>query len=695
MEDKILNIIQSGITHFDDILNISKISKKKLNEYLDILVDKGILYHKNKSKIYGYIKEGTIIIKDKGYGFITVENEEKDYYVKSEFINNIYDGDIVRFYPYDGNYKLCNAYILNVVKRSHDFIIGKSKAKIKKNKTKNYIESINPKFPVKAIVKNIIPNLEENVIVYAKLNYVGTAIEANILEIIGHKDDPGIEISSIALEYGFQLEFPKEVYDEIHDIADHVKEEEIKGRIDFRNNLIFTIDGDDSKDFDDAIEVVKNSDGTYKLGVYIADVSHYVKENSPLDIEALNRGTSVYLADRVIPMLPHKLSNGICSLNEGVDRLVLACIMQISKDGKLLNYDICEGVISSKYRMTYNNVNKILNNDKETIDKYQELVEPLHNAINLSKILRNKRTKQGALEFEVKEYKFKLNEYKEPVQIVPIIRLEAEKMIEDFMLMANETIAYHMNIMNLTCMYRIHEKPDQDKLINTLDDLYKMGINTNHFGKKKITQNDLQKVILNIDEKEHSEIYHQYLLRSMMKARYSEVCLGHYGLALRYYCHFTSPIRRYPDLIVHRMIKETLLHPDNIEDKLKHFESILPEFAIKNSISERKSIDCERSVNDMLYAWYMQKHINEQFDGIITSVTSFGMFITLDNGVEGLVHVEKLSGYYEYDEDNHSFSNGKIEYKLGDEVKIVVINANKKTQKLDFMFLRDYNELGV
>lgn len=695
MEDKILSIIEKGITHFDDILNISKLSKKKLNEYLDILVEKGILYHKNKSKIYGYIKEGKIIIKDKGYGFITVDNEDKDYYVKSEFINNIYDGDIVRFYPYDGGFKLCNAFILNVVKRSHDFIIGKFKSKIKKNKIKYYIESINPKFPIKAIVKNTISNLEENVIVYAKLNYVGTAIEANILEIIGHKDDPGIEISSIALEYGFQLEFPKEVYDEIHNISDYVKEEEIKGRTDFRNNLIFTIDGDDSKDFDDAIEVVKNEDGTYKLGVYIADVSHYVKENSPLDKEALIRGTSVYLADRVIPMLPHKLSNGICSLNEGVDRLVLACIMHISKEGKLLNYDICEGVISSKYRMTYNNVNKILNGDKFVVDKYQELVEPLNNAINLSKILRNKRIKQGALEFEVKEYKFKLNENKEPVQIVPIIRLEAEKMIEDFMLMANETIAYHMNIMNLVCMYRVHEKPDQDKLINTLDDLAKMGIKTEHFGKKKITPNDLQKVINNISEKEHSEIYHQYLLRSMMKARYCEVCLGHYGLALRYYCHFTSPIRRYPDLILHRMIKETLLHPINLDDKLKHFDSILPDIAIKNSLSERKSIECERSVNDMLYAWYMQKHINEQFDGIITSMTSFGMFVTLDNGVEGLVHVENLSGYYEYDEQNHIFSNGKIEYKLGDEVEIIVINANKKTQKLDFMFLRDYNKLGV
>ncbi|MDE7095375.1 MAG: RNB domain-containing ribonuclease, partial [Anaeroplasmataceae bacterium] len=345
MEEKIINLIKQGITEFDEIQSLSNISKKKLSLILQDLIERDILYHPKGTKYFGFIMIGTIIIKSAGYGFITVEGEEADYFVKEEFLNNIYDGDTVQFYPYYSGHRLTNGAIIGVVKRSHEFIIGHFKRRIKKGKSKSFIYSSNPKFQVKAIVKKEIPNLEEDMVVYGRLSYVGTAIEAEVLEIIGHKDDPGIEISQIALEYGFDLEFPKEVYEEIHKIEDYVRDEETIGRRDFRDHLIITIDGDDSKDFDDAIEVKKNEDGSYELGVYIADVSHYVKEGSPLDKEALKRGTSVYLADRVIPMLPHKLSNGICSLNENVDRLVLACLMTISKEGNLINYDIAEGVI--------------------------------------------------------------------------------------------------------------------------------------------------------------------------------------------------------------------------------------------------------------------------------------------------------------------------------------------------------------
>lgn len=689
MEEQILTLTQQGITDFEEIQSILRISKKKLAEFLQELVEKNILYHPKGTHFYGFIKTGKVQIKSAGYGFIMVENEEEDYFVKEDFLNNLYTGDLVSFYPYSSGHRLLNAAIIKVEKRSHDFIIGSYIKRVRKGKEKYYIESKNPNFPVKAIVKKTIPNLEEGTIVYGKLSYVGTAIEAEVLEIIGHPDDPGIEISQIALEYGFQLEFPKEVYEEIHAIKDYVMEEELQNRRDFRNELIITIDGDDSKDFDDAVSVKINSEGCFELGVYIADVAHYVKEDTPLDKEALKRGTSVYLADRVIPMLPHKLSNGICSLNEQVDRLVLACLMTISKEGKLLNYDICEGVISSRHRMTYKKVNAILNQDELMKKDYPDLIEPVERMKRLSSILRRKREKMGALEFEVPEYKFKLSSTGEPVEIVPVERDTAEKIIEDFMLMANETVAYHMNIMQLPCVYRVHEKPDQDKLLETMKEISKIGVPTD-FHQKKISSYQIQKLILALEEIPHKEIYHQILLRSMMKARYSNVCLGHYGLAMKYYCHFTSPIRRYPDLMVHRLIKNTLLHPENFEKQIKEYEEKLSEIALKTSASERLAIDCERAVNDMLYAWYMEKHLHSVCKGVITSITPFGFFVTLENGVEGLVSKESMPNA-EYQSYDNFYSDGKTEYHLGSEVKIVVVGADRKTQRVDFMLQSDYN----
>ncbi|MCM1131357.1 MAG: ribonuclease R [Roseburia sp.] len=690
MEEEILSLIKQGITEFDEIQTLSNISKKNLSLILQDLIEQDILYHPKGTKYYGYMMKGIVTIKSAGYGFITVEGEEADYFVKEDFLNNIYNGDTVLFYPYFSGHRLCNGAIIKVLKRNHEFIIGHFKRRTKKGKVKSFIYSSNPKFPIKAIVKKEIPNLEEDVIVYGKLSYVGTAIEAEVLEIIGHKDDPGIEISEIALSFGFQLEFPKDVYDEIHMIEEYVSEEEMLGRKDFRDHLIITIDGDDSKDFDDAIEIKKNDDGSFELGVYIADVSHYVKEGSHLDREALKRGTSVYLADRVIPMLPHKLSNGIYSLNENVERLVLACLMTISKEGNLMDYDIVEGVIRSKHRMTYRNVNELLKGNKEIEALYPDLIEPIKAAYELSKIIRRKRTKKGGIDFDIKEYKFKLSEEGEPIEIHPIERDDAELLIEDFMLMANETVAYHMNIMSLPCMYRVHEKPDQDKLLETLEQLKDLGIDTEH-SKKKITSLDLQKIIKNMEELPHKEIYHNLVLRSMMKARYSDACLGHYGLAMQYYCHFTSPIRRYPDLMVHRIIKQVLLHPKNLEEDINHFNQILSDIALRNSKSERNSVDCEREVNDMLYAWYMEKHINSTFKGVITSFTSFGIFVTLDNGVEGLVSIDSMSRYFTYDEEEHYYTDGKTIYRLADEVEVIVIYADRTSQRVDFMFLNDYN----
>ena len=526
-------------------------------------------------------------------------------------------------------------------------------------------------------------------VVSADIKYEGTAINGQVTEILGYKDDPGIEISQIALEYGFNSSFDDNTLLELENIPNEVLESQKENRADFTNKNIITIDGDDSKDFDDAVYVEKLDNGNYLLEVYIADVSEYVKENSSLDKEALQRGTSVYLADRVIPMLPRKLSNGICSLNEGVERLVLACLMEIDYKGNLVNYEICEGVIKSKHRMTYNNVNKILENDSELCNKYSDIVPMLNLMKELSDIIRNRRYKKGGLEFEIDEYKITLNPDGSPKDIILRERKTAEKLIEDFMLQANETVAYHMNIMNMPCVYRIHEKPDQEKLHNVFKLISSMGIHL------KQTQNDIHpKIIQDALEKisysPYQPILNNMLLRSMMKAKYDSKCLGHYGLSMNYYCHFTSPIRRYPDLMVHRLIKQLLIHPNNLEEQINYYESIIDDISSKNSLSERKAIECERTVDDMLYAWYMQNNIKKKYTGMITSMTSFGMFVTLENGIEGLIPYRDMDGYFIYDDKKMCVFNANRKYTLGDNVGIIVMHSSKETRKIEFMLEEDY-----
>lgn len=689
-KEDIVFVLNQGITNLWDIKNQLKSSKKSLLPILEELVEEDIVFHTPGSLIYGLKKQGQIEVKPAGYGFISVDGENKDYYVNAKELFNVYDGDFVEFYPFDDASKLLNGKIIRVVRRSHTHIIGTYKKKFRKGKLRPLIQSTDPRFDVKAIVKKDLPDIEDGMIVYAELAYVGTAIEANILEVLGHKDDPGIEIRQIALEYGFQTEFPVEVAKELTSIADSVAEEQKMGRRDFRRELIFTIDGDDSKDFDDAISLTKNLDGTFSLGVYIADVAEYVKEGHPLDQEALKRGTSVYLADRVIPMLPHKLSNGICSLNEGVDRLVLACLMKISKEGNLVDYEICEGVICSRHRMTYHKVNLILDKNQEMLALYPELVEPLDQMLELSQIIRSKRVKKGGIDFDVKEYRFELDSLGAPTSIIERTRDKAEKMIEDFMLMANETVAYHMNIMHLPCMYRIHEKPDQEKLLQTYAQIKAIGGSVSE-SKKNISAKNIQETLRLAEDSAYKPIIHDLLLRSMMKAKYSDTCIGHYGLAMYYYCHFTSPIRRYPDLMVHRIIKRLLLHPKDFEKDLLHFQELLGATAAQNSVSERNAVECERAVDDMLYAWYMEQRLHQSHEGIITSVTSFGLFVSLDNGIEGLVALDNMAGYYEYDPVSISYRSGKKSYGLGQRVTVVVVGASRKTRRVDFMFLEDYN----
>lgn len=689
LKESVIEYLNRGINFFPNIRKGLKVPKQQLAQILDDLVLEGIVYFDKRENCYYLIKTGKINIKQAGYGFISVDSEEEDYFVPANFLNMIFDGDEVKFADLGYGERLKEAYVIEVIKRANTKIIGKYKESNRKGKVRKYIVSSDPNFPVKVnVIKDTLNAVPGN-IVYGEILYNNDELSAIIKQVLGNKDTPGIEIAQIALEYGFENNFNENVIEDLNCISDVVLEEQKKGRRDFTNQLIITIDGDDSKDFDDAVSVLKNPDGSYELGVYIADVSEYVLENSNLDSEALKRGTSVYLADRVIPMLPFKLSNGICSLNEGVDRLVLACIMSISKEGNLTNYEICEGVINSKFRMTYNNVNKIINNDPLLCEQYSHLVPMINDMKELSSIIRRRRHKKGGIEFDVAEYKFSLNNDGSPKNVVLRSRDTAEMLIEDFMLEANETVAYHMNIMNLACVYRVHEKPDQDKLRNVFNVISGMGINLKQT-KNDIHPKQVQEALEKINDSMYKDILSNMLLRSMMKAKYHEECLGHYGLAMNYYCHFTSPIRRYPDLMVHRLIKKLYLHPMNLDEDLLKYNEIIKDIAIANSTSERKAVECERAVNDMLYAWFMEKHIGKEFDGIITSMTGFGMFISLENGVEGLVSLHNMIGYYYYDSTTMTYSNGKTTYKLGDKVKVVCVDADRNTRKVDFLFRKDY-----
>ena len=684
--DDLISLIKKGYTEIHELSRKTNMSLAKLKSLLHDYVESGEVRHINgyRGDYYTIPVLARISVSEKGNVKAFVEGIDKSFNIYGG--DDLYDSDTVSILPLDNDEHI--AVVDKIIERGHPFIVGIFKAKMnrKTNVNRYYIESSIPRFKVEAnVLMDDVNNILPDMIVTAELKYYNNGtIYASNLKVVGHKDDPGIKISEIALEFGFNLAFNDEVKEELKYIPNAVNKEDLKGRRDFRNLDIITIDGDDSKDFDDAVYLEELPNGNYSLGVYIADVSHYVKEGSPLDKEALKRGTSLYLADRVIPMLPHELSNGICSLNPDEDRLVLACIMEYSKLGKLVNYEICEGVINSHHRMTYNKVNKILNGDQELIDEYSDIAPMLKNMEEFSKVLRELRHKKGGIEFDTVEYSFRLNSDGSPKEIIKRERMDAEKLIEDFMLAANETVAYHMNIMNLPIVYRIHEKPDQDKLRTTFQEVKSMGLDV------KITQNDIhpkqvQDALEKASDNPNKYIINNMLLRSMMKAKYSSECLGHYGLAMNYYCHFTSPIRRYPDLMTHRMIKKLLLHPtDKFDKELSHYSSIIPEIALKNSSSERRSVDCEREVDDMLYAWYMESKIGNIYQGTVTSIQSFGMFVEIENGIEGLILYRNCEEYFEYDEKHHIAYTDNENYYLGKKVMVKCIAASKDERKIDF-----------
>ena len=644
--------------------------------------------------------EGTLSLKNEFFGFIIPSEEGKDdIYVSIRNIMDARDGDTVAYYTYEDYYKgniKEYADVIKVLARNKKELVGIVKVKKTKKGTEYYLiptdESIDMKPSLLLSPSEVVlPGM----VVRTSLHYNGSKVKASLIEVVGNIDDPGIEISTIAATYGFASDFPLDVKEEVSHVKQELEAKDYVGRKDFRDLKIITIDGDDSKDFDDAVSVNILPNGNYSLGVYIADVSDYVRFNTPLDNEAFKRGTSVYLADRVIPMLPHELSNGICSLNEGVDRKVLAITMEIDSKGKCVNYEINEGIIRSTHRMTYNLVNLMLKGNEAVIEKYNDIYKMILDMNDLHNILRAKREKQGGLEFETDEYKFTLNSDGSPKSISLRQRDEAEKIIEDFMIKANEMVAYHMSVSELPALYRVHENPDQDKLRQVFNLITNMGVKLDKT-KHDINPHQIQKALEDIKDSPKEAILNQLLLRSMMKAKYQPENIGHYGLALEFYAHFTSPIRRYPDLILHRIIKELIIHPEAFKRDYNYYLDNLDEIGLKTSASERRAIECERSVDDMLYAWYMEANINKVYRGVITSITGFGMFVSIDNGVEGLVHIRTMQDdYYTFDEKNLELQSPNKTYRLGDMVDVLVIASDRNTRKIDFMLVDNAREVGL
>ncbi len=680
------------------VFQVPKQMRREFTKILDELLEEGRISISSRGK-YGLTEafaiSGTLETNPRGFGFVKIEGREEDVFISADDMKDALQGDkvliVLKNREQDG--KKAEGKIIRVLKRGYTDVIGT----FHKNKTFGFVVPDNPK-----ITRDIFVPLEKSLCarngekVSVHITSYGDARkkpEGKIREILGHVNDPGTDILSIAKSYEIPMRFSADVEKELESIPDDISEESLDGRLDIRDWQTVTIDGEDAKDLDDAITLTKEGDN-YCLGVHIADVTHYVKEGSALDIEALKRGTSVYLIDRVIPMLPQKLSNGICSLNAGTDRLALSCIMEIDSKGTILNHKIVETVLRVDRRMSYTAVKKILvDHDKELMEEYHEFVPMFQRMEELSGILRKKRFSRGAIDFDFPESKIVLNEKGRPVEIKPYERNVATKLIEDFMLAANETVAEDYYWQELPFLYRVHENPDEEKMAKFAAFINNFGY-TLHLTNREIHPKELAKLLEKIDNTPNEPLISRLMLRSMKQAKYSTESLGHFGLSARYYCHFTSPIRRYPDLQIHRIIKENL-HGCLDESKVKHFDHILPEVAKQSSQTERRAEEAEREVIKLKKVQYMRKHIGELFDGVISGITAYGMYVELDNTVEGLVHVSSMEGdYYRFLEDEYCLvgeMTGKT-YKLGERVKIMVDGADPLMKTIDFVLYDRYDE---
>ena len=647
---------------------------------------------KKKQKI-----EGIFRANEKGFGFVEIEGQEEDLFIPSNSVNGALNGDMVQvviFKQKEGT-KRAEAKIVRIVKREKETVVGI----FQKSKNFGFVVPDDKKFATDIFIsKRKCKEAKNNDKVIAKiLKYPqnGKNAEGEIVEIIGNVNQAGVDMLSVIKEFDLPNEFPSFVKQEAEEISQEINQNDIKNRRDLRDNIIFTIDGEDAKDLDDAVSVTKNKDGNYVLDVHIADVSYYVKEDSNLDKEAIKRGTSVYMFDRVIPMLPFELSNGICSLNAGKDRFALSCSMEIDSKGNVISSDVYKSVIRVTERMTYTNVNKIINNlDEDVIEKYSQYIDKFKLMEELALILKNRRLGQGYLNLDIPESKIILDDTGKVLEVKKYETTFANEIIEQFMLTANESIAEKFYWLEAPFIYRVHEEPDYDKIQETNKFLFNIG------EKIKVTKDNIRPrafsdVLEKLKGTEYEKVISTLILRTLKLAKYESQNKGHFGIASKYYCHFTSPIRRYPDLFIHRVISEYLEKNYNLnEERINILSDKAKKYAETSSECEKIATKAERDAEDIKKAEFMEDKIGQEFLGIVSSITSFGMFVELESTVEGLIRFENMGNeYFVYDENRKTLIGERTNrvFKIGDQVKIRVIDANKALRKVAFELIADKN----
>lgn len=699
MKDQILDLLKNiheakELMEINDLLGLTSAEEyKQLQDSIQELVDSYDVFVTKKGKYILLkncpgIKIGKLSVNKKGFGFVILDKEE-DLYVDKKNMNGAIHDDIVLVEVFASGVRK-EAKVVRIIKRELNDIVGTITFD-EEGKCILKLDADDKRNLIVYLTDESIKDCVEGHKVLAKVlkEYGNHKYLAEVIKIIGHINDPMTDILSIAYKHGIYEEFGDEVEAELVGIPNEVSEKELAGRRDLTDQVIFTIDGDDTKDIDDAISIKVLDNGNYELGVHIADVSNYVKENTALGDAAYSRGTSSYLADTVIPMLPHKLSNGICSLNEGVIRLTMSCVMEIDHKGKFVNYDIFPSYIKSSKRMTYKKVNDIIMRD--IVDpEYAPFVDDLKAMNELHMILRKEKNSRGYINFEIDEGKIVQDENGKAIDIIKRTREEGEKLIEDFMIAANECVATHIYNMDLPFMYRIHDTPKPEKIdefMNLVKILgYKLKGNFNDLSPKGI-----QNILDQLEDKKEFEILCSLLLRSMRKAEYSKDNIGHFGLASKAYTHFTSPIRRYPDLVVHRLLKKYLVEQDMSMTTIQTLDNSLVEIAQHSSEREVAAVDAERDVFDMKVAEYMEDHIGEEYEGTITTITNFGFFVELPNLVEGLVHVQTIKGdYFTYVPELLAMigKSTKKQYRLGDKVRVKCVAASKEASMVDFELVK-------
>lgn len=689
------------------LLQVSKEDREEFRRILQELLAEGKLMLTVKGKYMksnGKVLTGTFISNSKGFGFVEIEGREEDLFIPEDKTNGAFHKDIVEVALLPGrDGKRQEAQVLKIIARGMTTVVGTFE---RSRENYGFVIPDNTKLAQDVFVpKEHSMGAVSGHKVVVELTDYGTdkhSPQGKVIEILGHVNDPGVDIMSIVRGYELPAEFPEKVMNQAARTAQEVSDADRAGRRDLRDVVMVTIDGEDAKDLDDAVSV--SFDGEkYHLGVHIADVTNYVQENSALDREALKRGTSVYLVDRVIPMLPHALSNGICSLNEGVDRLALSCLMTVDQKGEITDYEICESVINVNKRMSYRVVQELLTEDgltekvpqlgEEDYREYAGLLPMFREMETLAGLLREKRQKRGSIDFDFPECKIYLDSEGRPTDIKPYERNTATDIIEDFMLAANETVAQHFYWMELPFVYRVHDVPDADRLQKLASIISNFGYSMKAVGRAKskvgseeIHPKEIQKLLAKIAGTPEEAMISRMALRSMKQAKYSVECTGHFGLACAYYCHFTSPIRRYPDLQIHRIIKEQLRGRMN-EERTAHYRELLPEVAKHSSETERRADEAERETDKLKKVEYMEQHVGESFDGVISGVTGWGLYVELPNTVEGLVHISKLYGdYYYYSEKSSELvgeATGRC-FKLGMPVRVNVDGCDRFTRTIDF-----------